>query len=265
VSSPFDETDDTPLPADPREKPMGFFDHLEDLRWTVIKCLIAFVVFASLIGFYLKEFNDVVLWPLNHVKQSDPSFSLELGTTSIMEGFSVVIQLCTVGGLVMAAPFCLFFLGQFVAPALTQKEMKLLLPGCLTAFLLFLMGASFSFFLLVPSTISVSVDLNQFFGFVTRWTPDSYYGLLVGWVLGVGGAFEFPLLIVLLVYMGLLSVATLRKYRRHAIVVILIIAAIATPTPDPVTQLMFAGPLYVLFELSIIVSARVEKRRAVRA
>lgn len=264
-ASPDDlPTDDSSVtPVNPREKPMGFFDHLEDLRWTLIKCAIAFVLFASAIGFYLKEFNDVVLWPLHHIQAQNPKFALDLGTTSIMEGFSVVVQLCCVGGIALAAPFCLYFIGQFIAPALTDKELKFVLPGCLVALLLFLVGAAFSFFLLVPSTINVSLQLNELFGFATRWTPDSYYSLLVWLVLGVGAAFEFPLLIVLLVYMGLLQVATLRKYRRHAIVVILIIAAVVTPTPDPFTQLMFATPLYILFEIAILVCSRVEKRKAV--
>lgn len=264
MSQPNDENDPALLgdDVDPsREKAMGFFEHLEDLRWTVIKSLVAFIVFATLVGVYLREFNHVVLWPLHQVQSEHPNFIVELGTTTVMEGFSVVLQLCAVGGFVLAAPLILFFVGQFVAPALTQKEIKLLLPGCVSAMVLFLGGAAFSFFFLVPSTISVSVQLNEFFGFVTRWTPHSYYGLVVWMVLGVGVAFEFPLLIVLMVYMGLLSVATLRKYRRHAIVVILIIAAIATPTPDPFTQLMFAAPLYVLYEASILVAARIEKKR----
>ncbi len=263
---PADENlQDQENPANPREKPMGFFEHLEDLRWTLVKCVVVFAVFAALIGIFLREFNHLVLWPLQYVKEGNPNFVIELGTTTIMEGFSVVVQLCAVGGLILSAPFFLFFVGQFVAPALTEREMKLLLPGCIAAACLFLLGAAFGFFILVPSTVNVSVQLNEYFGFITRWTPGSYYGLLTWMVLGVGAAFEFPLLIVLLVYMGMLRVATLRHYRRHAIVAILIIAAIATPTPDPVTQLIFAAPLYVLFEISIMVSGRVEKARAQRA
>ena len=128
--------------------------------------------------------------------------------------------------------------------------------------MLFLCGAAFSFFLLVPSTLRVSVELNEYFGLVMRWTPGSYYGLLMWLFLGVGAAFEFPLLIILLIYMGIMSTALLCKYRRHAIVAIFIIAAVVTPTPDPITQTMFAVPLYVLFELSILVGRRVEKKRA---
>lgn len=240
---------------------MGFLDHLDELRGTLVKCAIVFVVFAALIGVFLKRFNEVLMWPLNTVRGGNEKLVLDLGTSAPMEGFSVIIQMCTMGGLLLAAPVMLFFVGQFVAPALTEKELKAVLPTCAAAMLLFLMGASFSFFLLVPSTLRVAIEINDLFGFVMRWTPASYYSLLMWLVLGVGAAFEFPLLIVLAVYVGVLQVATLRKYRRHAIVVIFIIAAIVTPTPDPFTQTMMAAPLYILFELAIMAGARVERRR----
>lgn len=261
VPQPDDTDYESDQPIDTREKPMGFLEHLDELRGTLVKCAITFIVFASLIGIFLKESNDVLMWPLNYVRSENASLVLELGTSAPMEGFSVIIQMCTMGGLMLAAPFMLFFIGQFVAPALSEKELKAVLPVCGTAMVLFLIGAAFSFFLLVPSTLRVAVEINDLFGFVMRWTPASYYSLLLWLVLGVGAAFEFPLLIVLAVYIGFLKVATLRKYRRHSIVVIFIIAAVVTPTPDPVTQLMMAIPLYVLFELAIIAGARVERRK----
>ena len=152
-------------------------------------------------------------------------------------------------------------MGQFVAPALTPKELKAVLPLCISAFVLFLLGAAFAFFLLVPSTLRVSVEINQIFGFAIRWTPGSYYSLVTWLTLGVGVSFEFPLVIVLLVWLGVMTTDFLRKYRRHAIIVIFIIAAIVTPTPDPITQTMFAIPLYLLYEIAIIASSRVEKRK----
>jgi len=265
VSEPEDISDDPLHDGDLpvlREKPMGFFDHLEDLRWTLIKCVVAFLVFVVLIGVFMREFNDILMWPLHAVQSDKGTLSLELGTTSIMESFTVIMQMCFMGGFVLSAPFLLLFVGQFVSPALTERELKVVLPLCIAAIVLFLCGAAFSFFLLVPSTLRVSVELNEYFGFVMRWTPGSYYGLLMWLVLGVGAAFEFPLLIILLIYMGIMSTALLCKYRRHAIVAIFIIAAVVTPTPDPITQTMFAVPLYVLFELSILVGRRVEKKRA---
>jgi sec-independent protein translocase protein TatC len=241
---------------------MGFFQHLEELRWTLIKCAVVFVIFAIAIGIFIKEFNGLLLWPLQHVQAENPKLNFDLGTTSIMEGFNVVIQLCCAGGLVLGVPFFLFFVGQFVAPALTQKELKVVLPVCFSAFLLFLIGAAFGFFLLVPSTVRVATQINDLFGFVMRWTPGSYYSLLIWLVFGVGAAFEFPLIIILLIYLGIMTVEFLKKYRRHAIVVIFIIAAVVTPTPDPFTQTMFAIPLYLLYEIAILVGGRVQKRRA---
>jgi sec-independent protein translocase protein TatC len=248
----------------PREKPMGFFDHLEELRWTLIKSAIAYVFFAVLIGIYLKEFNELLLWPFNHVKADTPGLTLDLGTTTVMEGFNIVIQMCLLGAIAPASPFILYFVGQFVSPALTPRELRMVLPLGLCAVLLFLLGASFSFFLLVTSTLRVSIEINQLFGFIMRWTPDSYYSLLSWLTIGVGLSFEFPLLIVILVHLGILKVDTLRRFRRHAIVVIFVIAAIVTPTPDPVTQAMFALPLWLLYEAAIIAGARIERRRALQ-
>ena len=240
---------------------MGFWEHLEELRMTLIKSAVVYVLFATIIGIYVKEFNDVLLWPFNYVKAGNPNITIDLGTTTIMESFNVVIQLCLLGALPFATPFIFFFVGQFIAPALTEKEMKMVLPFCVAAFVLFALGSVFSFFLLVPSALRVSIEINQMMGFVIRWTPGSYYSLLTWLVIGMGASFEFPLVIIILVYLRILKVAFLRKYRRHAIVVIFIIAAVVTPTPDPLTQTIFATPLYILYELSILFGARIEKKR----
>jgi sec-independent protein translocase protein TatC len=262
--SEFDDhshTDETIDLNAPREKAMGFWQHLEELRGTIIKSVVVFIVFATGVGIWMKEFNDVLMQPLMKVHALYPQVVMDLGTTTIMEGFNVVIQMCVLGGLALSLPFILFFVGQFVAPALSEKEMKAVLPLGVSAVVLFLMGAAFAFYLLIPSTLRVSVEINEMFGYSIRWTPASYYSLLTWLVLGVGASFEFPLLIVLLVWLGVMTTAFLRKYRRHAIVVIFIIAAIVTPTPDPFTQTMFAGPLYVLYEIAIIASSRIEKRK----
>lgn len=271
MAEPSDQPDDydyhppeeEPPPSE-REKPMGFFDHLEELRWTLVKCALAFAFFAMLIAFFMKRFNDVILWPLRHVQHQmyPKEFSLDLGTISIMEPFTIIIQMCLMGGLIMAAPFMLFFIGQFVAPALNPKELRMVLPTAFLGLILFVLGAAFSFFLLVPSTIRVSLELNELFGFTQRWTPGAYYSLLTWLTLGVGAAFEFPLLIVLMVYMGLVTVAKLRGWWKHALVIVFVIAAIVTPTPDPVTQTMLALPLYGLYWLAIAIASRVEKRTA---
>lgn len=270
MSDPNQHPDDPYLPAELKEAPsahekaMGFWEHLEELRGTIIKSVIVFVIFAGLIGWFITDFNRALKWPLLMVQKEYPGLVIDLGTTTIMEVFNMIIQMCLLGGFMLAAPFILFFIGQFVAPALTEREMKAVLPMCVSAFFLFLSGAAFSFFFLVPSTLRVAVQLNATFDLAFRWTAGSYYSTLTWLVLGVGAAFQFPLVIVLLVWLGIMTTAFLRKYRRHAIVVIFIIAAIVTPTPDPITQCVFAAPLYGLYEIAVLVSARIEKKRAQR-
>ena len=247
-----------------REKAMGFFDHLEEMRWMLIKCLVVFLIFATLIGIYLQEFNSALLWPLHRIQAENPAIHLNLITTSVLGPFNVVINMCLLGGLGLSAPFMLFFIGRFVSPALNEKELKVVLPLCLAAFFLFLFGASFGFFVLMPGALRISLELSTLFQIEPFYTAESYFSMLSKLMLGVGATFEFPLVIILLVWLGVMSTAFLRKYRRHAIVVIAIIAAIVTPTPDPFNMLAMAAPLYVLFEISILISARVEKRRELR-
>jgi sec-independent protein translocase protein TatC len=243
-------------------KAMGFLEHLEELRGTLIKCAVVFAIFVTIIAYRLEDAATLLNWPLEQVKAEYPRLKTDLITNTPMGVFTVIINICLMGGVIMSLPFWLFFLGQFIAPALTRREMRVIVPTGLSAFALFLGGCAFGYYLLTPSTIRVAFELNELLGYTVMWTADKYYSLLLWMTLGMGGAFEFPLLIVLAVYMGLIEVATLRQYRRHAIVVMFIIAAVVTPTPDPLNQCLFALPLIVLYELSIWVSAFIGKRRS---
>jgi len=249
-----------PAPT-PREKPMGFLDHLEELRWTLIKCTVVFAIFVTIIAYQLDDASTLLNWPLDRVRPDFPHLKMELVTNSPMSVFTVIIDICLIGGVIFSLPFWIFFLGQFISPALNEKELRVIVPTGLSAFALFLAGAGFGYYFLTPSTIRVAFELNEALGYTVMWTADKYYSLLMWMVLGMGGAFEFPLLVVLAVYMGLIEVATLRKYRKHAIVVMFIIAAIVTPTPDPLNQTLFALPLIFLYEIAIIVASRLTARR----
>ena len=252
-------------PADaaaPEKKTMGFLDHLEELRWTLIKCAIVFAIFVTVIAYRMEDASTLLMWPLEKVRPEFPHVRTDIVTNSPMSVFSVIIDICLMGGFTLSLPFFLFFAGQFIAPALTKRELKVIVPTGLSALMLFLMGAGFGYYFLTPSTIRVAFQLNELLGYTVMWTADKYYSLLMWLTLGMGAAFEFPLLVVLAVYMGLIEVATLRKYRRHAIVVIFIIAAIVTPTTDPLNMTLFAAPLYVLYELAIIVASTLKRRRS---
>ena len=253
--------DDEHHPEKTGGKAMGFLGHLEELRGTLIKCAVVFAIFVTVIAYQLDTATEILNRPLEQVQAEFPKLKSDLVTNTPMSVFSAVINICLMGGVILALPFWLFFVGQFVAPALTQKEMRVIVPTGLAALLLFSVGTAFGYFVLTPSTIRVAYQLNELMGYTVMWAADRYYSLLMWMTLGMGAAFEFPLLVVLAVYMGLVEVATLRKYRRHAVVVIFIIAAIITPTPDPLNQCMFAVPLIILYEIAIWVSAAIGKRR----
>jgi sec-independent protein translocase protein TatC len=271
VSAPDEQPDDPYIPAEaleavgqtPKksEKAMGFWEHLEELRGTLIKSGIVFAIFAAAIAFYIPEFNAALMSPLTDVKAEYPDIVIEIGTQGIMEGLGIIIQICVCGGLALATPFILFFIGQFVAPALTEKEFKAVAPMCFSALALFLAGAAFSFFVLVPSTLRMAIEVNKTLGFAFRWTADSYYSTTLWFVIGVGASFEFPLVIVLLVWLGIMTTEFLRAHRRHAVIAIFVLAAVVTPTQDPINMSIFAAPLYLLYEIAIIVAGRVEKRK----
>lgn len=252
-----------PQNSEPEKKDansMGFLDHLEELRWTIGKSLIVFAVIFVLMAVFLKDVSQILNWPLNRAFANAGEQS-GLVTTSPMAVFSVYLQVCFLGGLFGSLPFVLYFLGRFVAPALNDREARVLLPACIISFILFIAGGLFAYLVLVPSAIRVSVYFNALLGFELIWSADRYYGLLVWMVLGMGAAFQFPMVIQILVYLGIVDVPKLKSIRRIMIVVFFVISAIITPTPDPLTQTMVAGPMIILYEVSIYVAGRVAKAR----
>ena len=245
----------------PEEPSMGFLDHLEDLRWTLFKSVCAFGIACLLIGFFLTQFSALLRWPYSFAISGRDIEMAGLINTSILGVFSVLFYLLIGGGFALSLPFMLYFTGQFIAPGLNERELHLPKPPPLGAFILFLAGATFSFFVLVPAALRASIIFNEMLGFAPMWTAASYYGLLVWMVLGVGIAFEFPLALLILVYLELVSRAQLVAFRKYSIILFLCIGAVVTPTTDPVTFILLAVPMSLLYELAIIGAGRVERNR----
>ena len=149
----------------------------------------------------------------------------------------------------------------FVAPGLTDKERKVVRPACFAAFLLFLTGVSFAFFVILPLTLSFSVRLNMFFDFDLFWAASDYYSMVVWFSLATGAFFQFPLIIVILVYLGVIPVQRLKDIRREVLVGLMVFAAFMTPGGDFVSLRLITGFMYGLYELAIWVGIRVEKKR----
>jgi len=247
-----------------KEDEMSFLEHLEDLRSVLLRSLLVFLVTSGLIMAFLPVVAQVLNWPLEFAfGKGNELFREGLITTSPMAVFAVILQVTFLGGFAVTLPFFLYFLARFIAPGLTEAELRVLRPGCLAAFALFLIGALFSFMILVPAALKASLFFNEMFEYKVLWSADRYYGMLMWMTLGIGLTFEFPLLLVILVYVGILDVNRLRAFRPYSVVVFLGVAAVITPTTDPVTFLLLALPMSLLYEIAIMVSRRIEKRMKV--
>ena len=239
---------------------MTFLEHLEELRVVIFKSVAAFLTAFILVAIFFRQITGLLRNPVEKA-MANHGVTEALVTTSPFGVFSFLLQLGFLGGVALASPFILYFASSFIAPGLNDKERRTLLPGAFVALFLFCLGCVFSYTVLVPSALNVSIYLNELLGFSLVWAADRYMNLLIWMVLGIGLSFEFPLVITILVYVGILTVAMLRQFRRYAIVIIFILAAFITPTADPITQGLMAGPMILLYEAAIFVGAFIERRK----
>lgn len=244
---------------------MSFLEHLEEFRWTLARSLLAFILGASLVGVFIGDVSHLLQLPLARAYGSVETMRESLITYRPMGVISVFIQIVFLGGLTLSMPFALYFIAAFVAPGLTERERAVVRPTCFAAFLLFVAGVAFAFFVILPLTLAFSVRLNQFLGFELFWAASDYYNMVVWFSVAVGAFFQFPLIIVLLVYMDVLPVRKLRAIRRPVLVGLLVFAALLTPGGDFISLPLTTSFMYGLYELAIVVGARVERVRRERA
>lgn len=257
-----DEDDEPEWANDPKQ--MGFLDHLEELRWSIIKPLAIFLTafIASMI--FIVEVKDLLLAPLydqhSHLsKAAQAEVFSGLVTYNITGVFMAMLLIGVIIGMMVASPFIVYYVGKFLAPALTKREKKILIPGSFAVLFLFLLGCSFGYYILLPRTIAAVIWFNDLLGFQLLWTTSNYFSFLTFTILGLGIAFQMPLAIIVLVQIGVVTPDQLREYRRYIILTIVILAAILTP-PEPVTQIALAGPLWILYEVAIVVSAFLKRK-----
>jgi sec-independent protein translocase protein TatC len=237
---------------------MSFLDHLEELRWHIVKSLVGLALAMILCGFFAEFIvQKILLSPL-----------LAVGLKAqVLAPYGIVmlyIQAVLVCGLILSMPNTLYWLWRFVAPGLMPNERRYVSGIVGSTSFLFFAGCAFGYFVLVPAA------LTFFAGFGTQnislnIAVDRYITFLLALVLGTGLVFELPMVTYFLAKMGIVSPEFMRKYRRHSYVVILLIAGIVTPTPDMVTQLLMASPMFVLYELSIFIAKYVNRNKEKRA
>lgn len=239
-----------------RGNEMGFFDHLEELRWRIIKALIAMVITTAVCVI----FNDflvekILLGPYNGLAGAP-----ELLNTEMMGQLTLTIQVSLYSGFILAIPFILWQFWGFISPGLYEKERRYVRWIAVATVFCFLVGIAFAYYLMVPTSLGFTYGY-EFHGIENRFTISSYFSFLLGFVLACGVVFEMPMISYALARFGIVTPAFLKHYRRHAIVVILFLAAIITPTPDPFNQMLLALPLYGLYELSILVASIAKRQR----
>jgi sec-independent protein translocase protein TatC len=252
------ESTTPPPPAggtgDMKEAPL--LEHLVELRTRLVRCLIAVGVGFAACYAFAERLLDVLLKPLTDVM---PAGS-KLIATSLPETFFTVMKLALVAGVFVASPYIFYQLWKFAAPGLYKEERKIIVPVAISSAICFVGGALFGYFIVFPFGFKFFVDYASDYITVMP-TISAYFSLAVTLLFAFGLIFELPVFIFFLTSLGLVSTKALRKFRRWAILLSFIVAAILTPTPDAINQLLMAGPMVVLYELGIWVSWFVDKSR----
>jgi sec-independent protein translocase protein TatC len=229
------------MPAETDSREMSFLEHLEELRWRLVKSAASILLFSIVAYFFTDHILNFLTRDIGAVYFNAPT-----------EAFSVRIKLSIITGLLAALPVVFWQIWQFVVPGLYRNEARLVIPVVILATIAFIGGAAFCFFLVLP------VGMQFLLGFGTEKIQPlisvGRYISFVSWMcLGFGAVFELPIVSFFLGRIGLIDSGMLKRGRRYAVVGILVVAAAITPSPDVFSQLMLAGPLYFLYELSIVI------------
>ncbi len=254
------------------EKEMSFLDHLEELRWRLVRSAIAIIIIASVLWAYQEWIMENIFLSLRskdfityrmmcewfNICSGD--VPIEMQSYTMSGQFSYSLMMSVMGGFVGAFPFVFYQIWQFVKPGLKHNEKSVAKGIIVYVSLLFFLGILFGYFIVAPLCV-------QFFGTYTMsaeikniFTVNSYLSTILSTVFYSGLLFLLPVVSYLLTKLDIINAAFLRKYRKHAIVAVLILSAVITP-PDLISQIIVAIPIAFLYEIGIIVSSRVEKNR----
>lgn len=257
---------------------MSFLEHLEVLRWHIVRSFVAILVFA-IVAFVFKEivFDVIILAPktpefptnrflcmigqeLNLQRLCINSKPFELQTVKMAEQFSMHIIVSLIAGIIVAFPYIFWEFWRFIGPAMYDKERKTARGAVFYTSLLFMLGVAFGYYIIAPLSVHFLGNYQVSEAVTSNPTLRSYTQTVTSVVLAAGVVFELPILSYFLTKIGLITPAFMKKYRRHSLIVILALSAIITP-PDVFSQIMVALPLIVLYEVGIGISKRIIRER----
>src|SRR5204862_4480807 len=260
---------------------MTFIDHLEELRWHILRSVVAIVLAAIVIFIFIEKVVDQLLfaptkpdfvtaqWFCTVGRKIGMGEALCFGKVDVkflettMTGlFISSFTVAFVGGFIVAFPYVFWEFWRFVRPALNPKELKKTTGLIFWVSLLFFMGVAFGYYVLTPFMVNFYFSYSLSPLIEIKPTFADYIENLIWTTVGIGALFQMPLLVAVLTRIGIVSARFLKKYRRHAFVIILIAAAIITPSTDPFSLMLVTIPLYALFETSIILASRIDKAKA---
>ena len=315
-----------PYPEEEGGPTKSFLEHLEDLRWMLMKCAAAIAVGFLVCLFAAPSVVKVLKWPLERSALGKPptnprltlmvgtnrlgSFNLDTNRLSLFgsnrhtvlelvpldigsnrvlalqpstneatlaaaqqvtllnfgpaSAFLLSFQMAIYGGIVLGSPFLLYFIGQFVFPALKLNEKKYAGSGLFIGITLFMSGITFCYFFLMPTALNAAVKYSEWMGFkADQWRAEEYINFVCKFLLGMGLGFEMPVVILVLVKIGVVTYRQLASFRRYMIVINLVLGAVLT-TPEIITQIMMAVPLQILYEISVWIAWYWEKKQRQR-
>lgn len=233
------------VPESESSKP--FLEHLEDLRWTIVKMAIALIIAMVLCFAFRTSLVQIMQRPLRDIDQSIGA----LRAMGVTDSFTISFRLAFYAGIIVSFPILLYFLAEFVLPALTAMEKRFVFPAILVSFGLFLTGVLTAYYWLLPKTILFFFHDTQSLGWAPTWTVQEYYSFVTRFTIGFGVAFELPVAVMALVRFGLITYEFMARTRPYAIVLIFILATIISPTPDVLTMIAMAMPMCLLYESCI--------------
>jgi sec-independent protein translocase protein TatC len=226
---------------------MSFLDHLEELRWRIIYAIIGVVIGTIIAWLFIDQLVNLVLLKPARDAGADLQNLRPFGQLFLF------VQISIISGIILSIPNIFYQLWSFISPALRGKEKKYILSIVIFSSFCFLLGIAFAYLVMLPMALKFA---EQFGTEVIKneFAIDEYMNIIISVMLAAGFVFELPMISFFLTKLGILTPAFMKKFRRHAIVIILFLAAILTPGADPVSQLILAIPLVLLYEISIFIS-----------
>ncbi|RZK39403.1 MAG: twin-arginine translocase subunit TatC [Pedobacter sp.] len=264
------------------EAEMSFFDHIDILRKHLLRAL-AVVTLFTCCAFYFSDF----IWHSIIMAPKDPSFwtyrmmcqlvdafpsvisqdfcitkiEAKIINTQMAGQFTLLMNSSIIAGLMLGVPYILFEVWLFIKPALLENERKSASGFVFFASMLFVLGVMFGYYIICPMSVNFLINFTVSPDIENTFQIDSYLSTVLTLTIGTGIIFQLPVVIYVLSKLGVMTPQFMRASRRYAIVLILIVAAVVTPTADPYTMLIVALPLFLLYELSIMISANIQKKK----